>query len=197
MDCQGQMMINHFQKVVDLYPEKRVVIYSSETHQPYPKGFFTGVEFDVENASDNTLFVYHDLEDNLYSWIQNIPMYFRSINSHRGHQFFPNCLGWIRGSIINTHLCIYEFRCFNCGDYKNVRSAAELMRHRDCNVLGTKACQKCGSNGSFAQLNMLFTGNINVTTSSVLNVQRITERLKNIDVLFARINIAVKWTILI
>ena len=62
-------------------------------------------------------------------------------------------------------------------------------------------CWECiveqkSKNGSFAQLHMLFTGNINVITSSVLNVQLITERLKYRDVLFERINIAVKQMIL-
>ena len=79
-DFQGQMIINHFQKVVDLYPWKRVVIYSLETNQPYPEGCFTGAEFDVENASDNSLFVYHDFKDNHYTWIQNMQGYYRSIN---------------------------------------------------------------------------------------------------------------------
>ena len=77
------------------------------------------------NASDNSLFVYHDFQDKHYTWIQNIQMYYRSMYSHRGHQFCPKCFGRIRGSIISTHLCIYEYRCFDCGDYKSVRSAAE------------------------------------------------------------------------
>ena len=122
----------------------RVVIFSSETHQPYPEGCFTGVEYDVENASDNTLFVSHDLQDNHYTWIQKMQMYYRSISSHRDHQFCTKCLGWIRGALFHTHLCIYEFRCFDCGNYKNIRSASELMRHRDRHDLGTKACQRCG-----------------------------------------------------
>ena len=52
---QGQMVIHHFQNVVDLYPEKRIAVYSFETHQPIPEGCFTGVEYNMENASKNTL----------------------------------------------------------------------------------------------------------------------------------------------
>ena len=144
MDFKGQMLINHFQKVVDLYPDHRVVIYSSETHQPYPEGCFTGVNYDVEQASENTIFIFHDSQGNHFSWIQNMQRYYRSTNSHEDHHFCAKCLGWIRGRKFNTHQCIYEFRCFDCGDYKNVRSAAELMRHRDRIVLGTNTCQRCG-----------------------------------------------------
>ena len=110
MDFKGQMLINHFQKVVDLYPDHRVVIYSSETHQPYPEGCFTGVNYDVEQASENTIFIFHDSQGNHFSWIQNMQRYYRSTNSHEDHHFCSKCLGWIRGSKINTHLCIYEFR---------------------------------------------------------------------------------------
>ena len=143
-ELTGSDDINHFQKVVDLYPEKRVVIYSSETHQPYPDGIFLGIKYDAEIVTDNTLFIFHDLQDNHYTWIQNMQMYYRSINSHRDHQFCTKCLGWIRGALFHTHNCIYEFRCYDCGNNKNVRCTAELMRHRDHNVLGSKACQQCG-----------------------------------------------------
>ena len=44
VDFQGQMTINHFKKIVDLLPEKRVVVYSSETNQPYPNGRFLAFE---------------------------------------------------------------------------------------------------------------------------------------------------------
>lgn len=127
MEYDGPMMFSHFQKVVALYPEKRVVIYSSETHQPYPEGTFTGNEYDMENASFDTIFIFHDLKDNHFTWIQNMQMYCRSFNSRSDHQFCSKCLGWIRGAKINTHLCIYDFRCYDCGDYKDIRSAAELM----------------------------------------------------------------------
>ena len=72
MGFQGRMMIHHFQKVVNLHPEKRIVIYTSETHQPKPEGCLTGVEYNTENASENTLFIFHDLQDNHFTWIQNM-----------------------------------------------------------------------------------------------------------------------------
>ena len=143
MDFQGQMTINHFKRVVDLFPEKRVVVYSSETNQPYPNGMFLGSEYDAD-IETGSIFIFHDLQDDHYTWIQNMQMYYRSINSHRDHQFCTKCLGWIRGSVFHTHGCIYEFRCFDCGEYKNIQSAAELMRHRDRIVLGTTTCRRCG-----------------------------------------------------
>ena len=92
MDFKCQILINHFQKVVDLYPDHRVVIYSSKTHQPYPEGCFTGVNYEVEQASENTIFIFHDSQGNHFKWIQNIQRYYRSTNSHEDHHFYAKCL---------------------------------------------------------------------------------------------------------
>ena len=143
MDVQGQMSINHFQRVVDLYPHKKVVVYSSETNQPYPNGIFIGFKHNTD-MEDDCIFIFHDLKDDHYTWIQNMQMFYQSINSHRDHLFCFKCFGWIRGSHFYTHSCIYEFRCFDCGEYKTIQSAAKLMQHRDRNVLGTNTCQRCG-----------------------------------------------------
>ena len=123
MGFQGPMTINHFQRAVDQYPDYRIVIYSSETHQPYPEGIFVGVNYDVEHETETSIFIFFPLQNNHFSWIQNMQRYYRSTNSHEDHHFCAKCLGWIRGRKFNTHQCIYEFRCFDCGDYKNVWSA--------------------------------------------------------------------------
>ena len=55
-----QLSIEDFNKVVDLYPTKRIVIYSSETNQPYFNGRFEGSAYNPEEASEKTVCIYHD-----------------------------------------------------------------------------------------------------------------------------------------
>ena len=138
----AQMEFDQFQYVVDLYPRKRVVIYSSQTHQPSPNGQFTGVQFNFELADTNTLFIFYDVQRNHFTWIQNMQMYTRCVNSYRGHSFCPKCLGWVRGQRLNTHRCIYEFRCIDCGNHE-INSSGDLMYHRNKNVHGTRTCSSC------------------------------------------------------
>ena len=138
------MSIEDFNKVVDLYPTKRIVIYSSETNQPYFNGRFEGSSYNPEEASENTVCIYHDQSDDHFSWIQNLQRYYRSIMTYKGHNFCFKCLGWVQGCKINTHRCIYDFRCNDCGNYKTGNSPAALMRHRDQLMHGTEECQKCG-----------------------------------------------------
>ena len=141
---QGHMSIEDFKKVVNLYPTKRIVIYSSETNQPYFNGLFEGSEYNKEKASENTICIYHDKYKDHFSWLQNMQRYYWSVLTYEGHNFCFKCLGWIKNWKINTHRCIYEFRCNDCGNYEGINSPAELMRHRDQLLHGTDECLQCG-----------------------------------------------------
>ena len=70
MDFQSEIISK---KLLTCSPIKELV-YSSETHQPYHEGCFTGVEYDLQNASENTLFIYFDY----LTWIQNMQMCYRN-----------------------------------------------------------------------------------------------------------------------
>ena len=79
---------------------------TGETNQPYPEGIFKGDEYDFEKTVLDTIFIFHDLQDDHYTWIQNMQLYFRSFNSRKDHQFCAKCLGWIRGAVFHTNSCI-------------------------------------------------------------------------------------------
>ena len=131
------------------------------------------------------------------------------------HQMF-----WVdsRCCVPHSSLYIYEFRCFDYGDCKNVRSAAELMRHHDRIIKVPILVNDAGKNWPLANVSICMklgvkpktsldrryraerdiplTGNINAITSIVLSVQRITEIPRTTVVSFAKININAKQMVL-
>ncbi|KAI8904981.1 DNA polymerase type B, organellar and viral-domain-containing protein [Gorgonomyces haynaldii] len=140
---QRQMTLDDFESVLDLYPDRRVVIYSSQTNQPAPGGIFNGPDYHPEMAEDKTLWIYHDQENDHYSSIENMQAYSRSTNTHRDHLFCAKCCGWVTKRKLHTHRCIYEFRCIDCGNHE-LNSSGDLMYHRNRKVHGTWACEQCG-----------------------------------------------------
>ncbi|KAI8905203.1 hypothetical protein EDD86DRAFT_220336 [Gorgonomyces haynaldii] len=93
-------------------------------------------------AEDKTLWIHHDQENDHYSSIENMQAYSRSTNTHRDHLFCAKCCGWVTKRKLHTHRCIYEFRCFDCGNHE-LNSSGDLMYHRNKKVHGTRSCVQC------------------------------------------------------
>ena len=72
---EGQMQIEDFQKVVDNYPEKRVVIYLKQTLDTAPNGVFTGHLYNQELADLNSIFILKDFSHYHFTFIQNMQMF--------------------------------------------------------------------------------------------------------------------------
>ncbi|KAI8903403.1 hypothetical protein EDD86DRAFT_99099 [Gorgonomyces haynaldii] len=140
---QGQMALDDFESVLDLCLDRRIVVYSSRTNQPVRGGIFKGLDCNPEMAEDKTLWIHHDQENDHYSSIENMQAYSRSFNAYRGHQFCAKCCGWVTKRKLHTHRCVYEFRCFDCGNYE-LNSSGDLMYHRNKKVHGTRSCGQCG-----------------------------------------------------
>ncbi|KAI8905991.1 hypothetical protein EDD86DRAFT_219967 [Gorgonomyces haynaldii] len=140
---QDQMALDDFELVLDLCLDRRIVVYSSRTNQPAPGGIFKGPDYNPEMAEEKTLWIYHDQENDHYSFIENMQAYSRSFNAYRGHQFCAKCCGWVTKRKLHTHRCVYEFRCFDCGNHE-LNSSGDLMYHRNQKVHGTRSCGQCG-----------------------------------------------------
>ncbi|KAI8903319.1 hypothetical protein EDD86DRAFT_98023 [Gorgonomyces haynaldii] len=140
---QDQMALDDFELVLDLYPDRRIVVDSSRTNQPAPGGTFKGSDYNPEMAEDKTLWIYHDQEHDHYSVIENMQAYSRSTNTHRDHLFCSKCCGWVTKRKLHTHRCIYEFRCIDCGNHE-LNSSGDLMHHRNKKVHRTRSCGQCG-----------------------------------------------------
>ncbi|KAI8904000.1 hypothetical protein EDD86DRAFT_90265 [Gorgonomyces haynaldii] len=136
---QGQMTLDDFELILSLCPDRRIVVYASRTNQPAPGGVFNGPDYNPEMAEDKTLWIYHDQEHDHYSVIENMQAYSRSTNTHRDHLFCAKCCGWATKRKLHTHRCIYEFRCFACGNHE-LNSSGYLMYHRNKKVHGTRSC---------------------------------------------------------
>jgi hypothetical protein len=139
----GQIKMADFQIIVDKYPEKRVVIYLKQTMEPSPNGHFIGDSYNQELSDLNSIFILYDSSHDHFTFIQNMQTFFRSFRSFRDHIFCTKCLGWLGKYKFNTHKCVYEFRCKDCGCY-HFSSYAELQNHRNQNIWGKFSCDKCG-----------------------------------------------------
>lgn len=99
------MEIPQFQSVIERWPDKRVVVFSLQTHQPVPNGSFVGSNYDPENSESNTIWILYDISQYHFTCIINMQAYFRSVLTHEDHLFCAKCIGWVRKwQFRNLHL---------------------------------------------------------------------------------------------